>query len=360
MDFGLSEEQELLQETVRDFVARECPAARVRERFEAESAHDPGLWSALAEVGLCGLTLPERYGGAQLELLDLALAAEALGEGGVPGPFLGHTLAGVALAHGGSEAQRDRWLPRLASGEALGSVALAEADSAWEPERWQARADADGRASGAKRLVPHAAQADLVVVGLAGGDLALVERGADGVSVEPFAGVDGTRDLAGLKLDAAQAEMLPEGREAWPKLRDAGLVLLAADSFGGAWKLIRDAIGYLGERRQFGTPLVQFQSVKHQLADLATELEPARGLYWYAAHAYDRVPEEAERSAALAKAHLTDRALHVAREILELHGGIGFTWECDVHIWYKRAMLNRAFLGGPDFQRERCARLAGW
>ena len=359
MDFGLSEEQELLQETLRDFVARECPPARVRERFEADGAHDPALWSAMAEVGLCGLCLPEDCGGAQLELLDLALAAEVLGEGGVPGPFLGHALAGLALLHAGSEEQRGRWLPRLASGEAIGSVALAEPDSAWEPERWTARLQG-GRVGGAKRLVPHAAVADLIVVGLAGGGMALVERSAEGLSVEPFAGVDGTRDLAGLRLDAVPAEALPGGSEAWPRLRDAGLVLLAADSFGGAWKLIRDTIDYLGTRRQFGTPLVQFQSVKHQLADLATELEPARSLYWYAAHAFDHIPAEAERSAALAKAHITDRALHVAREVLELHGGIGFTWECDVHLWYKRAMWNRAFLGGPDHHRERCARLAGW
>jgi alkylation response protein AidB-like acyl-CoA dehydrogenase len=143
-------------------------------------------------------------------------------------------------------------------------------------------------------------------------------------------------------------------------MRDAGLVLLAADAFGCAWQLIRATISYLSAREQFGTRLVQFQAIKHQLANLAAELEPSRALWWYAAHAQDHIPAQAERAAAITKAHVTDRAMDTAREAVELHGGIGFTWECDVHIGYKRALFDRAFLGSPGVHRERSAQLAGW
>jgi alkylation response protein AidB-like acyl-CoA dehydrogenase len=143
-------------------------------------------------------------------------------------------------------------------------------------------------------------------------------------------------------------------------VRDAALVLLAADAFGGASRLVEASVEYARTREQFGVVIGQFQALKHQLADMALEVEPARGLYWYAAHAFDHVPEEAERSAALAKAHVTDVFMQVARDAVEAHGGLGFTWECDVQIWFKRAMFDRAFLGSPSLHRERAATLAGW
>ena len=136
--------------------------------------------------------------------------------------------------------------------------------------------------------------------------------------------------------------------------------MLAADAFGAAWSLLQATLDYAGTRQQFGSRLTSFQAVKHQLANMATEIEPTRGLWWFAAHAFDAIPLEAERAAAIAKAHVTDRALEVARGAVELHGGIGFTWECDVQIWFKRVMFDRAFLGNPELHRERSARLAAW
>ncbi len=359
MEFGLAEEQKLLQETVRGFAARECPAARLREHFEAGTGGDAALWRGLAELGVAGLGLPEAYGGAGLELLDLALAAEALGAAALPGPFLGHALAGVALATGGSPEQRARWLPRLASGEAIGTVALGEADGGFLPETWTPVASG-GRLTGAKAWVPCAAQADLLVVGTAGATLALVLRGASGVRVEPVGAIDRTRPLASVHFASSPCELLPGGAAAAGRVRDAGLVLLAADAFGAAEKLLELTLAYARTREQFGQPIAQFQAVKHQLADLASEIEPMRALVWYAAHAQDHVQGDAERSAALAKAHVTDRALEAARAAVQLHGGIGFTWECDVQIWLKRAMFDRAFLGTPEVHRERQAALAGW
>ncbi len=359
MDFGLSEQQLLLQETVRGFVAGECPATRVRALFDAGDGRVPDLWKGMAEMGLLGLALPEACGGSGLELLDLALVMEILGAGAVPGPFFGHSLAGLAIAAGGSDAQRERWLPRLASGELVASVAFGEGGDRWEPGVWTAEVSS-GRLSGEKRFAPCALLADLLVVGTRGGELALVERGAAGLELCDEDGVDRGRPIAALGFRDTPCDVLPRSRETASRVRDAGLVLLAADSFGAAWRLIEMTVDYTRVRQQFGQPIAQFQAVKHQLANLATEVEPTRGLFWYAAHAFDQMPAESERLAAIAKAHITDRALEVARAAVELHGGLGFTWECDVQIWFKRAMWNRAFLGTPELHRERSAALAGW
>jgi alkylation response protein AidB-like acyl-CoA dehydrogenase len=302
--------------------------------------------------------IPEAQGGTGLALLDAALVAESLGRAAAPGPFLGHTLAALALTLGGSVAQQQRWLPRLATGDALGTVAFAEPEGGWQPEDWQL---ASGAAlSGTKQHVLQGAQADLCVVGTAGGGLALVERERGGYVADPFPGVDRTRRLDSLRFEGAACEALPGGVEAAPRVRDAGLVLLAADAFGGASRLLDVTVEYAGTREQFGVTIGHFQSLKHQLANMALEIEPGRGLYWYAAHAFDHAPEDSARMAALAKAHLGDRFLGVARDAVEAHGGLGYTWECDVQIWFKRAIFDRTYLGSSSIHRERAAQLAGW
>ncbi len=356
MDFGLSEEQQLLQETIRQFLANENGPNQLRARFDAEEPFDETLWKGMMELGLGGLLVPEEHGGAGLEMVDAAVVAEVMGHGAAPGPFLGHTLAGLAIALGGSTEQKRSWLPKLATGDALGTVAFGEQDGSWLPEQWSVAGEA---LTGTKCYVPYAAQADVIVVGIQGGGLALVEPG-DGTTIEPFEGVDRTRRLYTLTLDGAAASVLSEDAEASSKVRDAALILLAADAFGGASRVVEMSVEYAGTREQFGVTIGHFQALKHQLANMALEIEPARAVYWYAAHAFDHVPEDRERMAALAKAHITDRFMHVAREATEAHGGIGFTWECDVQIWFKRVMFDRAYLGIPSVHRERAARLAGW
>ncbi|MCH2173749.1 acyl-CoA/acyl-ACP dehydrogenase [Myxococcota bacterium] len=359
MDFGISEEQELLQETVRGFVTNECPATHLREVFDGESGHDPELWAGMLEMGLGGLTLSEDFGGAGLDILDLALVSEVLGEGAVPSPFFGHTVAGLALAWGGSDEQKASWLPRLASGDVVATAALAEAENRWQPEQWSLETD-KGTLTGSKQFVTSADLADLLVVGISGGDLALVERSADGVDVTPVEGLDRTRRVAEVNFDSASCEILPGGNRVANRVRDAALILLAADSLGAAWNLIQMTIDYTGTRQQFGTNLTQFQAVKHQIANMAADIEQTRALCWYAAYAQDQLPDDAPHAAAVAKAHITDRAMEAARDAFELHGGIGFTWECDVQMWFKRCMFNRTVLGTPEIQRERSAALAGW
>jgi alkylation response protein AidB-like acyl-CoA dehydrogenase len=359
VDFGLSEEQLLLQQTVRDFIAREYPAKVRRDLFDSGVGHDRSLWQGLMELGVGGVLVPEAHGGAGLELLDAALISEVLGEAAFPGPYLGHLLATLAIARGGSDEQCERWLPALASGERMATVALAETAGAWDPEDWSASFE-NGRVHGAKEYVLAGRFADLIVVGLRGGELAVVERGAEGLDAKPFEGADRTRGLDQVRFDGTPAAALPRGSTAASAVRDAGLVLLSADAFGGASKLVEMCVEYSRTREQFGRPIGSFQAVKHQLADLAVRTEPSRGLLWYAAYAFDALPDEACRTVALAKAHFTDRYMQTARDAVELHGGIGFTWECDVQIWFKRALFDRAYLGTPDHHRERCARLAGW
>jgi alkylation response protein AidB-like acyl-CoA dehydrogenase len=359
MDFGLSEEQELLQETVRGFVAKECPPPKLRAIFDSGVGTDPALWRGIAEMGLAGLVIPEAHGGAGMELLEAALVTEVLGNGVLPGPFFGHTLASLALVLGGSDAQKQAWLSRLAAGEVIGTYAVAEENSHWDPSEWSVE-EKDGELTGLKLYVPNADIADVIVVGCSRGRLALVERGAPGLTIEDMGGIDRTRPIFRLGLESVPAEILEAGQDVSGRIRDAALLLLAADSFGLASRLIEMSIEYAKTREQFGTAIAQFQSVKHQLARLATDIEPTRALFWYAAHAFDHRPEEAERAAALAKAHITERAMHTARQAVELHGGLGFTWECDVQMWYKRAMFNRSSFGTPNALRGRIATLGGW
>jgi alkylation response protein AidB-like acyl-CoA dehydrogenase len=355
MDFSLTEEQQLFQNSVRAFVANECPPQTTRAIFDARrDASD--LWQQLVGLGVAGILVPEEHGGAGLELLEAALVAEELGRGAVPVAFLGHTLATLAIARGGTAAQRIAWLPRLATGAARATIALGEGDGAWLPDAWRA-AQRGGRVSGVKHYVPEADGADVFVVGCDGGTLALVEPGP-GVRVEPLVtSLDHGRPLATLTLEGAIAE--PLGGDPM-QLVDGGCVLLAADAFGAAHQLVRATVEYVKTRQQFGQPIAQFQAVKHQLANMALDVDPARGLWWYAAHAFDHAPADASRAAALAKAHITDRAQDVVRNAVEAHGGIGFTWECDVQIWFKRVMFDRLWLGAPELHRERYAQLEGW
>jgi len=214
-----------------------------------------------------------------------------------------------------------------------------------------------------KTLVTAGTIADVVIVAAhdeAGPGLWLVERGARGLEVSALQGIDGTRRVAAVKLDGTPAVKIAAGRAAIDRTRDAGLVLLAADAYGGARRCIDMTSRYARTREQFGQPIGAFQAVKHQLADIVTDVEPALSLWWYAAHAWDHIPDRAERHAALAKAHLTDLYDRAARVCTELHGGIGFTWEYDLHLWFRRAIFDRAYLGTAEYHRARAAELAGW
>ncbi len=361
MDFGLSEDQELLKSTLRRFLAEQCPTSRVREIMESESAHDTGLWTGLCQLGVSALVVPEAHGGLGSDLLDLALIAEELGYATTPGPFLGNAMATVALAEAEDQPAAGPWLERIASGEAIATVAIGEQACEWRPDHLAAKLEA-GALSGEKTMVPSADVADLLLVAArdeSGLGLWAVEREATGVTIDALKVNDMTRRLSNVSLGAAGATRIC-GADGLARTIDAGLVLIAADAYGGARRCLEMARDYALEREQFGQRIGAFQAVKHQLADMVTSLEPSMSLYWYAAHAFDHIRDEAPRHAALAKAHLTDVYDRITRMAIELHGGIGFTWEYDLHLWFRRAIFDRGFLGEASFQRERAAQLAGW
>lgn len=361
MNFDLSDEQRLLEDSLDKFLADACPMARVRELFDGETGFDPALFRALGEFGALGLLIPEEFGGGGRELLDLAVVAEVMGRRATPGPFLEHVLAALAIERAGSPAQRERWLPGLATGEIRASLALSEPeapDGGWCAEQWEL--EAQDTLSGVKQFVPYAQGAELFVVGLLGGGLGVVEASGRRVEIDPLDGLDRTRRFHRVVFHAAPCELLGRGRAVAHALLDAGLVLLAADAHGGGMACVERAVEYARTREQFGVKIGRFQALKHQLADMALEIHPTRGLVWFAAHAFDRSPEQAPAAAANAKAHVTDRFVQVARRCVEAHGGIGYTWECDVQFWLKRALYDWAMLGDPYLHRRRTADLLGW
>jgi alkylation response protein AidB-like acyl-CoA dehydrogenase len=283
--------------------------------------------------------------------------AETLGAHVAPTPFLASAvLAPLALTRAGSPAQRDAWLPRLASGEITAGVAINEAVAG-------ARDGAgvhfeNGRLSGATLFALDALGPGLLIVADRGGALHLVEGDAPGLTTLPLTTIDRTRRVAELRFDATPAEPLPGA--ALPALRDAAWVMLAADMLGASGAMIAKAVAYAQERRQFGRVIGSFQAVKHLCAEMVAELEPCRALSWDAAYAFDAAPEEAGLMAAHAKAHTSEVGTFVARTATEVHGGMGFTDLLGLHYWFKRIGLDRQMLGGPERVREHAAALQGW
>lgn len=353
MNFLLSDEQEQLFDTVLRYAQSEGDRGVRRDAFDGESDLDRNSWRGLMDLGVAALILPERHGGMGLEMIDLALAAEALGHAAAPGPYLGHLLAAQAIALAGDEAQQAEWLPKLALGERIATVIL----DGPEPADWPLD-PVDGALSGSARDVIGGGVADIFVVGLRGGRFAIVPN-SHAVSAIPLDCADRTRRIADVKFTRAPV-MLLAGDGAAERVVDAALILLAADAFGGASQCLAMATRYACDREQFGQAIGRFQGLKFQLADMAVDVEPARGLYWYAAHAYDHVPEDARAVAAAAKAHLGEVFMQAARDTIEVHGGIGYTWEHDAQIYFKRAMFDYAWLGTPAEHRDRQSRLNGW
>lgn len=356
MRFHLSEEQVAIQEALSGALGEAFPRERLHAFLDSDDAdHDPASWSALMALGLGGLMLPEDVGGSALGLLDAALAIEAVAKGAAPGSLIGHLLVGAAIS-ASPNAEAKAWLPRLASGEAVATFALG---GDWLPDTWDMELRA-GKVSGSVRFVEAAKAARLFLVGTKGGGLALVEAGENVVST-PLRSTDRTRRLSSVAFEGARViELFEPGSAEAQRIFDAALVLVSADALGGAQHCLEVSVGYAMEREQFGQKIGRFQALKHQLATMALSVEPARGLVWYAAYAWDRRLPDAARAAALAKAHLCDRYVQVTRDAIAAHGGIGYTWEYGLNIWFRRAAYDRACLGSPAVHRSRAADLAGW
>ncbi len=364
MNFGLSEEQGLLDETVRRFLVERLPVSRLRELREDAGGIDSDAWKAFAALGAVGCLIDEAHGGSGLGVLDAVVIATALGHGAAPLPFLSSAvLAPLLLGALGSSAQQKHWLPRLAAGETRVSVAASELV---ERRQDAGLGEAGGRLAGTALFVPDAPGAEAYLVPV-GDDLWLVPTDAAGLEVRALPTLDASRRLAELRLLQVRGERVGAPGGAGPALEralDVARVILAADALGCSDRALELAVAYAQERRQFDRPIASFQAVKHLCAEMAAAVEPARALLWYAAHAFDEsgasTPEGPAVLAALAKSHLSDVATFVLRTATEVHGGIGFTDECDLHFWFHRAALDRQWLGGPDKLRARAAALQRW
>ena len=361
MEFGLSEEQVILQESVRRLFEEQSPLDRVRDIAETGTGFDEALWSSVVELGILGALVPEQYGGLAMSFFDAFLVLEAAGRCTAPVPLLGTMiLAPLAVSLAGSEAQKEQYLPKLASGQCRASVALGELLA----QRDEAGLTLEGdKLSGKSLYAMDAGIADIFVVAIGGDTLALVARDAPGLSINLLLTIDKTRAVAELNFDNVIVEILGEAggaSEAIISMLDAGRIALAADSLGAADVMIEKAVAYAQERQQFNRPIGSFQAVKHMCADMVADREPTRALIWYAAHAFDHVPEDARMMACHAKAHMSEVGTTIAKTAVEVHGGMGFTDLMGLHYWFKRIGLNRQLLGGPEEVRHEAAVIQGW
>ena len=328
MHFHLTEEQKAIQEAVRGTLADSWPIERIHAFADGDADFDRASWDALMALGLGGILLPD----SGMGLLDAALACEVAGEAAAAGPLIGQLLA-VAAAAASGKANPDA----LASGEAVATLV-----------------------HGGSAFVPCARAADIFLVVDRAAGVRLVPAG-DGVTIEAVRASDRTRPVSKVAFAEGAGEMLFAAADPiTARLADAALVLCAADALGGAQKVTDMSVAYAKEREQFGQPVGRFQALKHQLAHMALDVEPARALVWYAAYAWDAELPDAPRAAAMAKAHLCDVYVRATRAAVAAHGGIGYTWEYGLNYWFRRALFDRAWLGSPSQHRARAADLASW
>jgi alkylation response protein AidB-like acyl-CoA dehydrogenase len=328
------------------------------------------VWRLAGEqLGLQGIAIPEEFGGAGFSFAEQAIVLEELGAGLYGGPYLASAvLAATALLAGGDEAAKKAWLPGIASGEVIGTVAFTEEDGSWDPGAITMAAAADGpgwRLDGRKSFVLDGHTADLIlVVARTGEQLSLfaVPAGAPGLARTALATLDQTRKLARLDFDAVPATLAGPAGEGGPVLArvlDVAAIAQAAEQLGGAQRALDMAVGYAKVRHQFGRPIGSFQAIKHRCADLLLEVESLRSAVQYAAAAVAENSAEIPVVAALVKAYASDVYFHVAAENIQMHGGIGFTWEHDAHLYFKRAKSSELFLGDACYHRERLATRIG-
>ncbi len=368
MDFDLSKAQKLLQQSARDFFARECKPERVRELMATETAFDDGLWRAMADQGWMGLIIPEEFGGLGLSLVDLIAVCEEMGRACLPGPFISTLWAAALIDRAGSEGQRKQYLEAIAAGEMKATVALLEEDADWNPAAVQMRAEKEGkeyRLSGRKEFVTDAEVADVIICVARGNDgliLLPVERGARGLKITATPGIDATRKLYSVEFGdvvVAEADALAfnaRTQEAIESATDIAIVALCAEMLGGMQWTLENTVEYAKTRQQFGKPIGIYQAVQHQCADMFNFTEGARSATYYAAWAVSENDPSAKLAVSVAKAHCSDAAREVGNRGVQLHGGIGFTWEHNMQLYYKRAKASEIMFGDANHHREEVAR----
>jgi len=355
MQFGLNESQEFLRDSARKFFAGECPISEVRRLMETDTAFDVTLWAKLVEQGYAGIIFPEELGGVGLGIVELVLLMEETGRALLPGPFFSTVvMAGSLLDALANKDQKKKYLAPICQGDARATVAFFERDGTWDFADVHLTA-INGKLSGEKLFVPDAAVADWIIV-VARNGVFLVDSKAAGIRVEPMYGMDLTRKLYSVRLDDVPGEKLGE-TAALPRPRGIATVALAAEMVGGMQRTLDITVEYAKTRKQFGKPIGTFQAVQHQCADMYLETESARSAVYYAAWALQHHAPDAAAAVSIAKLYASDSSRTVGNRGIQVHGGMGFTWENDLHLYYRRAKASETAFGDATFHRERLARL---
>jgi alkylation response protein AidB-like acyl-CoA dehydrogenase len=363
MNFDFSDEQKQMRDEARKFLAEQCPPKAVREVLDGKAPYDKSLWKGLAEMGFLGVAIPEQFGGAGAGHLELCVIAEEMGRALAPVPFSSTVyLAAEAILIAGSDAQKQKWLPKIASGDAIGTLALFEGKGNPSPKAIRLTANG-GVLNGVKKPVADGAIADLAVVAARSGtsgresdiSLFIVDLKAGGVEVKPLTNIDLTRGQAEISFKDAKAEPLGAAGEGWgviTQVLDRAAVLMAFEQVGGADRALEMGRDYALDRIAFGRPIGSFQAVKHMLADMYVSATLARSNCYYGAWALSTNAGELPEAAAAARISATQAFQHCAKNNIQVHGGMGFTWEFDCHMYYRRANAVAVGLGSLSYWED--------
>lgn len=373
MNFGFTEEQELLREQVRRFLDKECPLSAVRKIAETKAGFSPDLWNKMAGLGWLGITIPENYGGLGMGWVDLIVVLEECGRSLFPSPIISHNLAISALLTTGTEQQKEAWLPKMAAGQKHGCLAINEKSNQHGPEGVQLSGQKQGAGyslTGKKHFISDATSADFFIIAFRTGEraedvaLALVESDSNGIEVTLTETMDKTKREGLLTLNnltLSEEQLLTKGPsvpETLARLFELGAVAVTAESVGAAETALSITTQYAKERYQFGSLIGRYQGVKHPLADMYVDIESYKSLVYYAAWAADDNTEALPRSASIAKAYASDAFARIGTDSIQLHGAIGYTDEYDIQLFIKRSKWMRPAFGDTQFHQDRIAALS--
>ncbi len=370
MEFILNEEQEMLKTMARDFLENECPKTLVRQMMEDEVGHSAELWKKMAEVGWLGLVFPESYGGSEMNFRDLTILCEEMGRAMMPGPFFSTLLlAGIPILEAGTEEQKQEFLPKIANGDLVCTLAVLEEDGDFWPDAVQIKAAPRGNdyiISGTKMFVPDAKAADYILVAARTGHgtnpeegitLFMVDAAEWGVYVTPLLTMDETKKQYELMLNSVAvpaSNIIGEVGQGWPILESMALkarAALCAERVGGGEWVLETSVNYAKDRTAFGVPIGSFQAIKHKCADMHSGLEYARSLMEWAAEATKDGSADTQIAVSMAKSYCGDVYKAVCGEGIQLHGGIGFTWDHDMHLYFKRSRSADSAFGDANHHR---------
>ena len=366
MNFAFTEEQEQLRSFVRSFMEDKSSEATVRELMDTDAGYDQAVWKQMAEqMGLQSLIIPEEYGGQGFTFVELGVVLEEMGRALLCAPFFSGQLAALALLHSGDDAAKTEYLPGIASGETIASLAYTEENGKWDESAVTATADASGKITGTKSFVIDGHTANLLIVAArsaAGVSLYAVDANGAGVTRTALSTMDQTRKQAKVVLDGAEGKLIGTDGGGWATLStvlDLAAVGLAAEQVGGAQFVLEMAVQYAKDRVQFGRPIGSFQAIKHKCADMLLEVESAKSAAYYGLWCAAEMNDELAATASLAKAYCSEAYFHAAAENIQIHGGIGFTWEHPAHLYFKRAKSSELLFGDPTYHRELLAQRIG-